>query len=116
MLRTAVNRWAAGAVVFGLAASLLLRFGAVLADVPARRATLTDFAIWFLVNGILAIVLQRRLWFAAVAQLGAFYVAAAYPEHLYHAMAAANGVLTVTVFVAWPSSVPAMPGVGRKTG
>lgn len=102
MLRTAVNRWAAGTVVFALAAASLVRVGAWMAGISVRGATLFDFVIWFCVCAILGIVMTRRLFVAAVAHLAGFYVAALWPAVAYEAFAVAIGVLGVTVLVAWP--------------
>ena len=102
MRRTAVNRWAAGTVVFGLSAGALLRIGAWLAGIPVRSAILFDFVIWCCVCAILGIVMTRRLFVAAAAHLVGFYVAALWPDVGHQAFSAAIGTLAITILFAWP--------------
>jgi len=100
-LATALNRTVIWGTLFAAAAPLLMALGGFMGGVPARTAIWFLPFLWFCVATLVSLTVEKRLWPCAAGYLVSFFAAAAWPEHLYPILAAANAVFSLTVWNAW---------------
>ncbi len=103
MNKTAINRRLAGGLAMVFAAQFSLHIGARLAGISAPITLTLQFFSWFVVTGMLALSVDRRLTATAVGYLIAFLVTARWPATRFYMMAAGNAVFMINSVIAWGS-------------
>jgi serine/threonine-protein kinase len=99
---TRINRQLVAAFAFALAAQPLVMVTLKFAvHLEPRSTIIVLMGYWFVVMGILAAALERRLLPLPLAYIGGFFVALEYPAYRYDAVAAANFVSAITVGIIW---------------
>jgi serine/threonine-protein kinase len=104
--KTPVNRRIAFAVLFTFAAQFALELGGRALHVPPDGMIVCHFFLWFVIAGMTAITVDRRVAPAAIAYLLAFLYLSYNPEHRWYVMVLANFTLSVNLFVAWARFSP----------
>ncbi|KIG14420.1 Serine/threonine-protein kinase PknB [Enhygromyxa salina] len=127
LAKTAFNRKAASAMVFSIAAPLVLILGGILYGFSVELVLLLQLFLWFVCSAMITILLDPRLWPAAVGY-GLGFLAVAWtlanwdrswdptPYELSMCiMSASHAVLTLTLFVVWrPESFRRVPNELRS--
>ncbi len=101
LLRTAVNRRFASAIVFVFAAQLALQLGARHMGLSVANTVTLFIFTWFLVAAFLSVLVERRVYPAAIVYLLAFVAAAAEPTWRWAAASVANLGMAVVLGFAW---------------
>ena len=123
MLKTAFNRNAAATLVFAMIGQMVLILGAEVGRVDFDVLFVMQFFLWFLSAGTFAMLLDAKVWLAALGYGLAFFavawVRAHRPGELFelgmYIMSASHFVLTLNVFVAWrPKSIRRLPDEVRS--
>lgn len=103
MSKTAINRSMIAIGMMSFALQLLLEVGTNIMGLPWRTSLVLHFVVWAGIGVALAVFLDKRFFFAAAGYCGAFLLAAAMPQHLWHWMSLANGILTLNFVFLWGS-------------
>lgn len=129
MTASVLNRSLLGTIFVTLGGQLVVNLGVYLADAPATYAQLFWYVLWFMATAMIAVVLDRRLWPAALGYLAGFIVASAWPDGIYRVTSLCNLVFAINGFVIWwpreakkaaadlgpgPQDTRPMPRVGRS--
>ena len=99
--KTAINRrlLAIGLVNFG--GQFALQLGGKILALPFDKLFVLHIFLWWLAVTMVALFVDRRVWFASAAFLIGFFVAAVVPEMKWHVMAGCNFLLLVNFVFAW---------------
>ncbi len=103
LLTTDVNRWLAGSVSLVLGAQICLDLGGWAMGIPALHGHTLHLFLWAVGAGFTAMVLERRLWIAAVGYLIAWAGSIARPDMLYPLITVTSMLLLAVLAWAWGS-------------
>ncbi len=99
---TRINRQLVAAFAFGLAAQPLVILAAkYAAHLDGQLNIVMLMGYWFVVMGLIAAALERRLVPLPLAYGVGFFVALAYPAYRYDAVSVANFIAAVTAAIVW---------------
>ena len=101
LLPSAVNRKLVAITAAMMAAQAILHLATALAGFPSVVGQVNQLFLWFCVTTMVAFTIEVRLIPSIVGYLVSFFVAAAWPELRFFAMAAGNIVLSVNVVWIW---------------
>jgi serine/threonine-protein kinase len=99
MSKTAVNRRLMATCFHLFITQIALWIGCWYLEVPVHTAQVLMILLWFVLGGMIAISIDRRIAPSTLGYLVTFVVAARHPDHAMFAMAAGN--LCFTVNAAW---------------
>ncbi len=102
--KSRINRQLMAGFTFGLAAQPFCIFAAKYgAHVEGPKMVMVLMGYWFVVMGMIAASMERRLAPLPLAYAIGFFVALYYPAYRYEAVAGANFISMLTVIVIWSS-------------
>jgi serine/threonine protein kinase len=101
MFKTSINRRLMATAFFVFIAQIALWIGAWYLDVPKNKVQVFMILLWFTINGMIAITIDRRLAPSTLGYLIAFIAAARYPGQAMFTMAAANFFFTANAAWVW---------------
>jgi hypothetical protein len=107
--KTQFNRRVIGAVLFLLVAELIVGLAAKIVGIGPAETHILHTTVAMVSCGMLAILLDGRLWIAAFAYVAVVFAMAAWLEYRFLFTAGANAILTVTLVLAWRPEVRSSP-------
>ena len=101
MTKTRFNRQVVGAVLFLLGCEFVVGIAAEIVGISAAQTHILHTVVAMVSCGMLAILLDGRLWIAATTYVVVLLAMAQWIEYRFLFTSAANAVLTVTLIRAW---------------
>ncbi len=101
-IRSRITKQLISAFAFGLAAQPVCLLGLVwCVHLDPSKTVLVLMGYWFIVMGLIAASLERRLAPLPIAYIGGFFIALKFPDYRYDAVAGVNFVSALTAGIVW---------------
>lgn len=101
MTASVMNRGLLGTIFLTMVAQIALNVGVHLSGAPPESSLMLRFLLWFMACASVTVVLERRLWPAALLYLVGYVAASAWPSAVYPLKSACNLAFAVNAFVVW---------------
>ena len=101
MMKTKINRQLILTVTFALVAQMIMILVCGIRGVSLETSMILNFFLWFVVSGLVNLVVERQFWIATVGYLVALFASTYLPDYRYWIMSASHMVLTLNILWVW---------------